>query len=739
MQREPDDINHENISDEDINEMEERRIAEMEAHGIDEEHVLQESHKDMQNWISYFQENITRGKSDQIFATRTQWSAVELQEAQRLKINLMTFNKIYDPIKKILGEQRRNKPDLMVRSLNGKVDQEELDLRQDLIRTISYSSQNDLVYQTAFKSALLTGFGAFQVGLDYESHKSFNKKITYNLIPDASRCFWDPSALMPHKGDGNYCGRTYIMSRDEFFATYPYVTNPISFADPYMLVDYQWQTKDTICIGEIYKKEWYPLVIIQLSNGMSVTEDEWEEAQKAHKKQLDIVKGSIVAQIIEDGIPTVVGKRQTQDYRIMRYLMLKNCIIDFSEWPCNQLPIIFVDGDSYYEDGRQRTKSFIHESIDAQKSLNFFNSQVVTEAKNRRREQWLGTADNIVGYEQIWRNPEVQVGMLPARPDPKTGQMPIKQPAWEISQSFTVNAQRSAQDIKEILGFSEQEVLNSRDLSGKARRERKLEGGLAAYIYFDNLNEAIAQSGRVISGLLPYIIGSDERNLPLTKNDGKVSNVIFNHKQKDGSVKNKLSEGEFDIEISAGPSFAVQKEIAVEMMQSFIQANPEQLVPLLGDLYVKQLDLEFMPQLVERLRTLVPPPILAKEDGTPVPPAPPNPQAMMAQQQMKMQQQEAQQKAAELHLKMTQVQNQKQNDERQHQLDAARIQNEAIDLLGKLQENKDKHDLGKAKLIADLTKIASGHASDEMGHAIDLHKKHLDHSIEVHEIANLPE
>jgi hypothetical protein len=106
---------------------------------------------------------------------------------------------------------------------------------------------------------------------------------------------------------------------------------------------------------------------------------------------------------------------------------------------------------------------------------------------------------------------------------------------------------------------------------------------------------------------------------------------------------------------------------------------------------------------------------------------------------MKIQQQEAQQKAAELHLKMTQVQNQKQNDERQHQLDAARIQNEAIDLLGKLQENKDKHDLGKAKLIADLTKIASGHASAEMGHAIDLHKKHLDHSIEVHEIANLPE
>lgn len=722
MQRKVDDVNHKEISDKDINEMEEHRIEEMNSEGIDEEHVLTDAHTSMQTWISHFQENINRGKSDLIFATRQQWSAIELQEAQRLKINLMTFNKIYDPVKKILGEQRKNKPDLMVRSLNGKSDQEELDLRQDLVRTIAYQSQTDLVYQTAFKSALLTGFGAFQVGLDYESPMSFNKRIAYHIIPDATRCFWDPSALLPHKGDGNTCGRTYIMSRDEFFATYPYITNPVSFADPYMLLDYQWQTKNTICIGEQFKKEWYPEIILKLSNGMSVTEKEWEEAQKAHHKQLEIVEGSIVAQIIKDGIPSIKDKRQTQNYRIMRYLMLKNCIIDFSEWPSRHLAIPFVDGDSYFEDGRQITKSFIHESIDAQKSLNFFNSQVVTEVKNRRREQWLGTAENITGYEQIWRNPENQQGMLPARPDPKTGAMPMKQPAWDISQAFTINAQRSAQDIKEILGFSEQEVLASRDISGKARRERKLEGGLAAYVFFDNLNQAVAQGARISSDLLPYVVGEDERHISVTKNDGKTSTVIFNHKQKDGSVKNTLSAGEFDVEIDAGPSLAVQKEISLEFLQQTASMNP-QAFNLIADLWAKNLDVEFMPQIVERLRNLVPPPVLAKEDGLPPPQTPPNPE-MMAQQQ------EAQFKAADLHMKMTQIQNQKANDERQHQLDAARIQNEAIEMLGKLQDGNDKNDIQKGKLIADLTKIASGHHQASTGHAVEVHKAHLDHSID---------
>ena len=49
------------------------------------------------------------------------------------------------------------------------------------------------------------------------------------------------------------------------------------------------------------------------------------------------------------------------------------------------------------------------------------------------------------------------------------------------------NAQRATQDIKEILGFSEAEELMGKDISGKARRERKLEGGMAAYVFFDNL------------------------------------------------------------------------------------------------------------------------------------------------------------------------------------------------------------------------------------------------------------
>ena len=717
MQREPEDINKEAMDESDIEKLELRRLDELNEAGIDENQVITQAHKDINTWMAYFGDNITRGKADLDFAVRDQWTAQERADFMRLQKPPMTFNKIYDPVKKILGEQRKNKPDLIVRALNGRVDQEQLDLRTDLVRTISYQSQNDLVYQTAFKSALLMGFGAFQVSVDFESPRSFNKIIKYMVIPDPTRCAWDPTAVLPHKGDGNFCSRTYLLTRNEFFATYPYITNPVSFTDPYMLVDYQWQTRDTICIEEMYKKEWYPIKIVELSNGMSVSEYEWEEAQAAFKRQKEIVAGSIVARIIENGIPHATSTRQSEDYKIMRYLMLRDRIIDFEEWPSRHLPMPFVDGDSYYSEGRQFTKSFIHDSKDAQKSVNYFNSEIAAEIKNRRREQWLGTAENISGYEQIWRNPEVQVGMLPAKPDPKTGQMPMKQMAWGMAPELMQNSQRATQDIKEILGFSEQEVLNSRDMSGVARRERKLEGGLAAYIYFDNLNQAIAQSGRIVNDLLPHIIGHNERHMSVSKPGGKISTVVFNHEQKDGSIKNKLIQGDFDVEIDAGPSFAVQKEIALEMFQQTLQVNP-QAFPLIADLWAKNLDLQYQPQIVERFKTMVPPEIIAKEDGTPMPPQKPNPQQMMAQQQMMMQHQEMMNKQEAIKQKGQQI-----------QMDQARLKNDAIEMLANLQSDQQEHTLEKQKLIVELNKIAQGHA-------VDLHKAHLKHSIDLHNALN---
>lgn len=682
----------EDLSPDEVNEMEERRLEMLDKAGIDEREVLGQANEHLNDWNSYFSENITRGKDDANFTVRDQWTAIERSEFTRLFKPAMTFNKLYDNVKKIAGEQRKNKPDLLVRSLTGKATQEQINLRADLVRTISYRSQNDLVYQTAFRSALMQGYGAFEIDVDYDNPRSFVQDIFFRLITDVNRTSFDPSAVKPHKGDGNFCSKSYTLSRSVFDATYPYIINPVSYIDPNMLLDFQWQSKDTIVMCDYSVKEWFPLIIHKLSNGMTVTDAQWERMQKTFAMQKEIADSSVVVGgIILNEIPKIVATRQTQDYNIRKYRLLQNQIVDFSDWPSRQLPIVFVDGDSYWIEGRQYTKSFIHEARDAQKCVNYFGSEIAADVKNRRREQWIGTPDNIIGYEQQWRNPELQIGILLAKPDPKTGQMPMKQQAWELSQGLLLNFQRSTQDIREILGFSETEALQGRDVSGKARRERKMEGSMSAYVFFDNLNQAIEQAGRVVLDLLPVVYGGDERDVIITQKDGNTKNMTLNKTMPNGQVENELSTGDYDIEIDTGPSFAVQKDIALEFFQQTIAANP-QVFPLIADLWAKNLDVQFMPQIAERFQTIVPPAILAKEKGEPPPPPQPNPQQMMMQMEMQNRQAEIKERAEELRIR-----------QEKHELEKAELIMKAKELSAKMSMDGRQQELDMKKADMDFT------------------------------------
>jgi hypothetical protein len=140
-------------------------------------------------------------------------------------------------------------------------------------------------------------------------------------------------------------------------------------------------------------------------------------------------------------------------------------------------------------------------------------------------------------------------------------------------------------------------------------------------------------------------------------------------------------------------------------MQQTLQANPT-IFPLIADLWAKNLDVQFMPQIAERFKTLVPPEIIAKEEGKPIPPKPPNPQEMMAQQQMKAQQQQMMMNEQKMHLEeqalMERAEELKIRKEK-HLLDQAEMILKAQEMQTKmgLEQQKIKVDHGRLLLDAD--------------------------------------
>lgn len=601
-------------------------------------------------WEGYFAQNNITGQDLAEFLVRSQWTPVEQSEFDRTKKPALTFNFLYDSIRKIIGDQRQNTPDLVIRSRNGIATQKDIDLHTDIIHSIAYNSRTDIVYQMGFAQALVFGYGCFQITTDYENSKTFNQVIKFRNPLSPFRVFFDPSAQEPTKFDSEYNGEYIIITKKEYRARFPHDDNPSSFPFP----SYEGlfiNQKDNICLCSFERKEYYPVTLYELSTGESITEEEWKKLEKHYKKAIPDWSAHLREQGLPQNtpiptLPDVERTRQTYDYKIKQYLMTASKILDITEWPSKYPSRVFIDGDSFFLDGQQVTRPFIYYAKDAQKFVNYLGSEIAGQVKNLRREQWLGTPDNVEGDDirKMWLNPENQQGILLAKRD-RSGNLPQKIPPGELPETLLMNYQRGIDDIRKILGFYDVNLGadQTNEVSGIAIKNRQLQGGASVYIYQDNLGRSIEQGGRICLDLLP-IIYDTERKLTVRTQDGKNKSITINKKlpvPPPDNMYNKIDTSDMDIEISVGPSFAIQKTQAIELFIKLLNVDPQSPVfPLVIDLIAKNLDLQNMPQLVERLETLVPPPILAKEKGLPPPPPPPQPppDPMMMAQIQNMQQ-----------------------------------------------------------------------------------------------------
>jgi hypothetical protein len=203
---------------------------------------------------------------------------------------------------------------------------------------------------------------------------------------------------------------------------------------------------------------------------------------------------------------------------------------------------------------------------------------------------------------------------------------------------------------------------------------------------------------------LPVIAGDFERPMIVSKADGRTESITLNkvvgEKEGEQVRENVLDEGDYDVEIDTGPSFAVQKDIALEFFQQTLQANPETF-PLIADLWAKNLDVQFMPQIAERFKTLVPPQIIAKEEGKQLPPQPPSPQEQMMQAQMQQQQQQMMMNEQKMKIE------EKQLEERAEELRIRKEKHllEQAEMIMKAQEMKSRHNLDIKKLDVETSKL----------------------------------
>lgn len=589
--------------------------------------VLNDCVKKVTEWYSYFNEHIERARNYLTFLYVDQWDLNIRQAREQVNKPTMEFNKVTAVIRGILGEMRNNSPALTVRGVGKDIKQDAVDLREGLIRNIHYESDADIAYQIAGRHGLECGWGAVRVLAEYETPDSFKQVLRVKPVMDFQAAFWDPVATEANKSDGDYCGVYTMMSMEKFKKYYGKMCpNPESVSGLTGNYYLRWNTRDTVLVVEMYYKDYYEKKMVQLSDGKELSE---KDAKKVLEMQEQFLYSNPEAELLGFTPLTIANSRTCRDYKIKHLKFVQNKILEETDYPGRILPIVYFEGDSTIIDGEQIPIPFIQETIDTQKLINYIGSEVAYGILRSRRETVMGTSEMFAGHEDDWLNPQRVQGWLEYNFDRNAGKPEIIQPP-AFNPALLTAYQNSTQDLMQVMGrYEEGRGQESNAISGIAINSRQRAENKPVNLYDDNNQRGIKQIGKILLDVIPHIYDT-ERTVMVMKSDGQSDAVDINkpsgyrmlpNGEMEQNIENDLSKGKFDIEIRVDGSYDAQQAQAMDVLIRLATINP-QISNLIPDLLAEVSGLENTEQLVERLKTLVPPQILAKEEGQPPPPPP---------------------------------------------------------------------------------------------------------------------
>jgi len=684
--------------------------------------VLEDCIKQIDKAGSYWDKNKRKYRNNLDFVLGYQDENRGASWQGRERNTRLNFNVLHSFVKSIMGEQLQNTPDVVVMPASKNVEQWEVDLNEGILRGIFYDSNLPQKTYKVFFNQLAGGYGAYRVHPEYESGMSFEQVIKISQEEDPTLCYWDYDAEDDNKVLGRFCGRHVAMPKEDFEKDYPDIKSPSGFSWDVMGASGSFYTKpsDYIVIAEHWVKEEKMTTVYLLKSGETCTKAEYgplvEKIQQEYTQQLYLSSLNGQPEPPEPQYPEIIAEKRDKVSKIKYYKLLRNQIIEEKDWPGTVLPLVYVDGDSSFRHGQQEIKSFCQFAHDSQRALNYTKNQIIQQIKNFRREQWIGTPENMQGQgiKQMWQNPEEQAGILLAKRD-KNGQLPTKVAPSQISPDLLNMQQFLGGDIQNILGRHDaSQGQPGNEVSGAALLHRIVQDNMGSYLQLNNLCTGIVTVAFVALDMLPAIydterdvITRDKKGEPMvsTINEfvGLQQNNNGQYEAEQAYYKNQISRKKMRVELSAGPMFSAQKQIEYMKLTQFAGLLPQEFVPAMADMIAENIDLPNTNQLVKRVKAFVPKPVLMQAGE-------------MSPEEMQQFQQEQQQQQQQPPPPQVQAQMQK------NEIEDKKIQLQEKDLEQRARDDEVKNYLSGLKNQIELERVQATKQGDQISLEKDIVK-----------------
>jgi hypothetical protein len=586
--------------------------------------------KQFMDWEGRFRESF---EDDVMFANgdsdnQWQWDGEVLQA--RAGAPSMTINMTLIHCLLVQNDIKKNPPAITVRPTGAGATAKSAEVFGGLIREISRASDATNIYLKASEHLIQGGVGYWRVLTEYEAEDSFDQVIRIRSVRNPMGVALDTDAKEPSGADAKW-GMIFEDEKNEALEEeFEKYKDQIGASNAVLQsgVDSSWANEDHTRVAEWYEKQLFEDQLIGFTS---------EESGK----QITQFMSEIESEVLQRLLKGQHQKRPVIRSKIVWYKIFGNKIVDYREVPGKKyIPIVRVVGQETIIDGNLDRKGMVRNLKDPQRNMNYWVSAGAMQVALQTNVPWVGPAKafenikawedaNVKRYSYMPYNHVDDMGNpipAPTRPTP-----PV------MASAYISGIQIASQQFKDISGQHEAtQGMPGQEVSGVAIDSRKVVGETSTYHFPNALAMGVAHTGRIIVDMVPEVYDTP-RLIRISNVDMSQSDVQLDpqapqaHQEADKQDEENATQamwnpkiGSYEVEAEAGPDYATQREWTADVMGKILAQNKE-LWPVIGDLFIENLDSPGHEEMAERLRRTMNPATLGKG---------PTPQEQKLQQQI---------------------------------------------------------------------------------------------------------
>lgn len=461
------------------------------------------------------------------------------------------------------------------------------------IRQIEHASDAQKIYTNAGEQAIAGNVGYWRIKSE-ELDDSFEQELFLEGIKNQFAVYLDP--------DGMFGFIEEKISKDEFEFKYPDATKESidTSLDNYNL----WYNNEDIIIREYFYKKRVKTTIVQVRK----QDDSGQLAGEV--KTFDLGRNNVTKKELETQGWVIEKEKTPMKFMVKWAKITATQILEEGEWPGKDIPIVEVEGDWVWLDGKLYKRGLIEGAKDDQRQYNFWKTSLTERYALSVKAPYLVTVKMVEGLGKFWDFAHKKLfPYLPYNFDKKHGGAPKRELPPQISTGETSILEICNRDIEDTIGrFKASFGQASNERTGVAIRERANRSELSTFHFPDNFRRAILKSTRILIDVLPFFLDT-QRTIRIRGENNEAESVVINYEFTDEvsgkMVKlNDLSLGKYDV-VEGVKLMSTRRQEQLQGMQALAAGNPQLGVLLAGDI-AKALDWEGAQQIADKIDAVLP-------------------------------------------------------------------------------------------------------------------------------------